>query len=402
MTSRAAAPARPTARTQSARRAGPSGRLAVGEYVGQPAAEAAQAVRRAGLKPGLDRSFGCQAELLGLVVAQEPTAGEDLARNGMVTLYVAAPGNAPLEENSDTPSLEDVDPVPASDASLQAVVPEAEASQAPLRPRRPRKPGLAERQPQVFDTPPAPVPADRGIAGETEALAADDAPTEAWESETRVEAPAPSDGEEVDAPIPPDGEEYDEGVPDDRGDEEFSHEEFVVHVDDVFAGRSGRGLPAWRRVYPRRRTVEALGGRGVRARLTAHPLLAGSAAGMLAVWAVVGVVVALANHPAPIHTASVPTSGAAAPAIRVPVKVPAPKPEDVRPVRASASAHFDPRAREVLSRPPEVISAKRAAVRVEEASVQVTPSQRPDPPSTPASAPPAPVREQTQGGLFSP
>ena len=54
----------------------------VGEYVGQLAADAAQAVRRAGLKPGLDRSFGCEPELLGLVVAQDPVAGSDLARNG--------------------------------------------------------------------------------------------------------------------------------------------------------------------------------------------------------------------------------------------------------------------------------------------------------------------------------
>jgi len=55
-------------------------------------------VRRAGLCPGLDRSFGCEAELIGLVVAQEPAAGSDLARNGMVTLYVAAPGAGPMDE----------------------------------------------------------------------------------------------------------------------------------------------------------------------------------------------------------------------------------------------------------------------------------------------------------------
>jgi hypothetical protein len=78
---------------------GPAGRLAVGEYVGHLAAQAAQAVRRAGLRPGLDRSFGCSPKLLGQVVAQEPPAGSELARNGLVTLYVAAPSVPQAEEN---------------------------------------------------------------------------------------------------------------------------------------------------------------------------------------------------------------------------------------------------------------------------------------------------------------
>ena len=92
MTDRTAVPERVTQRAKTARRGGGSGPQAVGDYVGQPAGEAAQAVRRGGLRPGLDRSFGCPAELTGLVVAQDPAAGSGLARNGMVTLYVAAPG----------------------------------------------------------------------------------------------------------------------------------------------------------------------------------------------------------------------------------------------------------------------------------------------------------------------
>ncbi len=78
---------------------GLAGRLTVGEYVGQVAAEAAQAVRRAGLRPGLDRSFGCSPDLFGQVVAQDPPAGSELARNGLVTLYVAAPSVVQAEEN---------------------------------------------------------------------------------------------------------------------------------------------------------------------------------------------------------------------------------------------------------------------------------------------------------------
>src|SRR5271166_28233 len=107
MTDRTASADRAVERAKSARRGGPSGRLVVGEYVGQAAGDAAQAVRRAGLRPGLDRSFGCEAELIGLIVAQEPVAGGDLARNGMVTLYVAAPGNAPIDEDTDAPETLD-------------------------------------------------------------------------------------------------------------------------------------------------------------------------------------------------------------------------------------------------------------------------------------------------------
>ena len=165
--------------------------------MGQPAADAAQDVRRAGLKPGLERSFGCEAELLGLVVAQEPGAGSDLGRNGMVTLYVAAPGAVPLDGDAEVRSEPDPDSAPATPP--QAVVP---AADAPQRARRRRKPRLAHRAAQVCDIPPAPVPAERAPADEVEAPAFEVAPTEAWALEPDVHVSAPSDGEE-----------YDEGVP---------------------------------------------------------------------------------------------------------------------------------------------------------------------------------------------
>jgi hypothetical protein len=347
-------------------------------------------VRRAGLKPGLDRSFGCEPELLGLVVAQEPAAGDDLARNGMVILYVAAPGNAPMDEDTDV-RPEGLGPASASVASPPVVVLEVDAPQAPPRVRRPRKPGLAEREPPVFDIPPAPIGPGRGLAGEAEAAAADDAPTEASVSEAQV-----------DAPIPPEGEEYDEGVSDDRVDDEPSHEEFVVHADDVFAGRASRGLPAWRRVYPRKRTVRALGGRRVRARLAEHPLLVRAAGGMLAVWAVVGVAVALAGHPARMHAASVPERDSDARAIRRRVEPPAPEPKVVRPVGVSARAHVRPRDTRAHRRPPRPAAAKRAVARPAGARVRAAPSPRLAPSAAAASTPSAPVQEQTQGGLFSP
>jgi len=107
-------------RTPKPRRGGPSGRLTVGEHVGQPAGEAAQAVRRAGLRPGLDRSFGCEPELVGQVVAQEPAAGSDLARNGLVTLYVAAPGVAQPDEDAPQTQAAPDPPVPAVPAAAEA------------------------------------------------------------------------------------------------------------------------------------------------------------------------------------------------------------------------------------------------------------------------------------------
>ena len=134
----APAQAKQRSRTPGARRA--VGRLAVGDYVGQPAAEAAQAVRRAGLRPGLDRSFGCDHDLVGLVVEQDPAGGEELARNGMVTLYVAAPGPATAAEHTDADiydAAQGTISLVAEDAALQS--PDARPSPSGAPP--PRKPG---------------------------------------------------------------------------------------------------------------------------------------------------------------------------------------------------------------------------------------------------------------------
>jgi PASTA domain len=123
----------------------------VSDHVGQPAAEAARAVRRAGLRPGLDRSFGCAAQLTGLVVAQEPASGEQIARNGMVTLYIAAPG-AEAEQ--------DVPPGDPERSATDDTVPHA-----PVAPEIPgadqrrarRKPGRAPGgEKRTFPPPPQP------------------------------------------------------------------------------------------------------------------------------------------------------------------------------------------------------------------------------------------------------
>src|ERR1700683_4408612 len=132
MTDRTASSGRAVERSKSARRGGPSGRQAVGDYVGRPASDAAQAVRRAGLRPGLDRSFGCASELVGQVVEQEPTAGSDLTRNGLVTLYVAAPGVAEMTSEEH--------PRPAPATPVVPAAPDAGEEDAPssAAPRRRR------------------------------------------------------------------------------------------------------------------------------------------------------------------------------------------------------------------------------------------------------------------------
>src|ERR1700730_348019 len=100
MNATAATPARTAEHGADGHRGKPRG-LVVSEYVGQTAADAAMSIRRARPRPGLGRSLGWEPELVGQVVAQEPTAGSELARNAMVTLYVAAPAAVPDDERPD-------------------------------------------------------------------------------------------------------------------------------------------------------------------------------------------------------------------------------------------------------------------------------------------------------------
>jgi hypothetical protein len=58
----------------------------------QPASEAAIALRRAGLRPALERTFHWGEATHGLVVAQEPAAGSDVPLDSPVLLFVSAPG----------------------------------------------------------------------------------------------------------------------------------------------------------------------------------------------------------------------------------------------------------------------------------------------------------------------
>ncbi len=371
------APARRAQRAQSARRGGPSGRQVVGEYVGQPAGDAAQAVRRAGLCPGLDRSFGCDSELIGLVVEQEPSAGSDLARNGMVTLYVAAPGSGPTDEE---PATSDP-PAQAPVASEQAESEPPDTSSSPTRARR-RKPGLAQRGPRVFDPPPAPILLEREPAAQA-------ALTQEWSSPNDPYAP---------------GEDLVGGSGDERGETELSHDEFVVHLDDVLAGRAN-GPRRLRRVYPHRRTATVLArGGGVRAWLGEHSLLVRLVGAALAVWILVGLASALDGQHARTPTASAISSTKKPAPTHTPethVRVPAPRVKSARPETRPPQAHTFARSTQaphhLRGRPP----VREIAAPPERPVVQTSPARSPAPRAA-TGEPSAPAARQTQGGLFSP
>jgi len=364
-------------------RGGPPGRLIVGDYVGQPAAEAAQGVRRAGLRPGLDRSFGCDANLTGLIVAQEPSGGEELGRNGMVTLYVAAPGNTVVEEIVERSDGTGDGEVPRSAVNAQACAPQSKAEPHQVEgARRLRKPGLAKGETtHLFD--PVPDPrvtlqyacgleepslGETPIAGECDASPDACAQTFKFGRVARLQA---SEGE-------------------------LSHEEFVVHTDDVFAGRAGGG-PGWRRPYPRRQAGRTV--RRVLARATGHPVLSMTTCAMFAVWIAVAVAGGVARRAAHTPVSSMlPQNHARTGSARTAVR------------RATVS-------RAKRTAPPAITSGTRA-----QTPHRIAPGRVPGKPravkaspvpesaqavssaagSAPVHTTPALTREQTDGGPFSP
>ena len=264
-----AAAKRPTGR----RRAGTTGSQVVGDYTGQHAGDAAQAVRRAGLRPGLERSFGDDPALLGLVVFQEPPAGNALVRNGMVTLHVAAPGNASAPDDTSTGASSE--PARASEATAEhkpAPAPEDAGAKAAHErmggSRRPRKPRGSGRAHDVFTIAPAPVLAwaragREPLAGEHDELA---------------DPPLAEDVDRV---------ERSEELSEADGFDGLTRDEFVVHVDDVFAGRTGRWHATRRAPHARQ---------GLRSWVRAHPRPAGAAAFAVAVWMLVGSLGALGSQ----------------------------------------------------------------------------------------------------------
>jgi len=395
MTDRTASAGRAVERSKSARRGGPSGRQVVGDYVGEPAGDAAQAVRRAGLRPGLDRSFGCAEELIGLVVAQEPTAGSSLARNGMVTLYVAAPGSEPIDEGTDAARVESGGLEPAAVASVE--VEQAEAASGPVRVRR-RKRGRAGRAAPVFGASPAPAPADCASPSELPTVVL---------AQPAVGVPSGWQPE----PGLPDGEPLGDEAPEELGEEAAADEEFVVHVEDVLAGRSGPGR--WRGVYPRRRAARELGaGRGVRGWLREHRVAGAAVGAAILLWAIVGFASALDGQHSHTPDASAITRddrAATRHRSQASKRALAPSSRTLRAAPRSAAHTVQPRPvfrarrRRPAAAPVRETVAPPVAAVGEAPVPQAPPAATPVPAAAPpASAPPAAAPEQTGGGLFSP
>jgi hypothetical protein len=122
------------------------GSVTVGDYLNSPAAAAVRAVRRVGLSPGLDRQFGGEPQTIGLVVAQDPQAGSEIARGAMVTLYVSAPAAGAPDEPQARSEVASEERDQVSEIALHPEVepqaahaPAVSATASPARPRRKRR-----------------------------------------------------------------------------------------------------------------------------------------------------------------------------------------------------------------------------------------------------------------------
>jgi hypothetical protein len=245
-----------------------SGRLVVGDYTGARAAQAAQAVRCAGLRPGLERSFGADPSLLGLVIAQEPQAGSALARNGLVTLHIAAPGTGTT--SAATPSS-----LPIAATTANTLVAEHSSRPIGVTPRR-RKAGLARHSP--LNTGVAPALARE--ASETSSTAGSQ--TDLEPARTDIDATEPAS---FDAQLTSD-EPYEEEAFDGP-----SREEFIVRIDRMFATHKRRHQRSWWRGLTRRAlraTGEGQGGVDERRRLISHPWLTAVGAFTVGLWVLLG------------------------------------------------------------------------------------------------------------------
>lgn len=352
---------------------GPAGRLLVGDHVGQAAAQAAQAVRRAGLRPGLDRSFGCDAEEVGRVVAQDPAAGSELARNGMVTLYVAAPGPTPTHETT----------APEADSQRTPAPPVASpgwpaTDTPPPDPgaRRARKPRPAADARSHAQHPAAPVRAREEPA---------DGPTVGQMSMTRAR--------ETDAE-PPEGETCQDAAYAVEERPTQPHEPLTEHLEDPFSGHAGE-VPGWRRVYPRRPFAGTL--RRALRWFGSHRLLALAACSLLTLWAGE----AVTRAPAGQHARAPVASGHSTPNPETPSPSdPADRPQPQRTHLARTGAHNTP-IHKWQGNPSRPQRARAGGTHHESAPVNA--GTRPPPaPVGGAPEPAPPPAQQSPGGPFSP
>jgi PASTA domain len=298
----------------------------VADYVGRAAAGAAQAVRRSGLRPALERSPSPERARVGQVVAQEPAAGSDVPRNALVTLYVAA---AP-ENVSANRGTED-------EEQLSAGV-EAE-----------RKDGTTSTTSARVSWRSTGAGWDMGDASGERVLSAPEG--------TRAPACRPeAEPRALDAVEEP--RVAAESTAKQRA------EELLDAAADLFARRGGDRGAAWRGARARSAPRDALH-RG-RAWLRRRSWISRAALAMLAAGALIGVAnVAFSTHPSPVHR---PPAAARVSARLHEVPLPSTRAEDTshpEPRRASRRRLGTPRPRRgtsasVGSAPPPSASARPA------------------------------------------
>jgi hypothetical protein len=367
-----AARAQAERRRGTPRSGGPAGRLIVGEHVGHAAAQAAQAVRRAGLRPGLERSFGGEAEQVGLVVAQDPSAGSELARNGMVTLYVAAPGPAPTHESC----------APEADSQRMPAAPVPSAGR-PARERAPLDSGVRRARK------PRPAAEARSHALDPgAAIRSGDEPLGAL----AVGKTSMIDARSTDTETPQGLEVGDAAC----GEEEHPtqpHGRLTVALEDPFSGSAGE-QEGWRRVYPRRPVRARI--RGALRWLGSHRLLALALCALLVLWADEAVTGALAPQRTRAPVAS--TLSTPDPATRSPQGIAGAAQPQVTHVARAGGRHAAIQRRRGASR--------RATSEARRPPGVATPAVGVGGPSMPLGNPPAPapapVSQQASGGPFSP
>ncbi len=380
------APRRAASAKETPRRGETPGRLKVGDHVGALAAHAAQAVRRSGLRPGLERSFGGAADLIGRIVAQEPAPGEELARNGMVTLYVAVPTPAESEATTDVHAgrAMPLEPTPASPPAASD-----HGVQGSPRARRTRK-----RRPEAtfsvesFDVAPEPAPPASEAREYDEPMHCSDA--------GQLQSGMRSGGSSASADVGLETVDLGRGHGREAAEPNWLDEDVVEHAHDILAGRRHYRGP-WHTRSSRTAPMRAV--RGLLSWSSRHRVLATTTTAFT-VWVTALALAAFSAHP--VHPPRRARASMTSPALGT---VPA------RPAAAAA-----PRARPMPS-PDQRIRRRSAAQRrvlSRPQGVKTTPvvqapvghNAQADLPSTAASAPPEGAAttgqsEQT-GGPFSP
>lgn len=347
-----------------------SGRVHVGDYVGQLAAEATQAVRRAGLRPGLDRCQGYEPAQIGHVIAQDPDAGSEVPRNSIITLHVAAPAPSAAHEPAETGHAGHDAPAPEVDTPSTSM---SELSTFHSQPR-----GEQAAYPRLEDS--------------------------RDEQQASSSHPATSGAGVEDQPT---------AIFDLRGDtseqqrDQPVDEQLLAHADELFAAHAGEH-PVWPGDYRSLAGLRAAGQlRRARGWFSRRSRPAKVASVLVGVWVAIWLLAILVEH----HPVSPrPRTGQARPLPSHVFVHAAPRPASRRHAHAPVGHPSIPRTVTEPTQTPSVPAVASPANTVDHS----TEAQAPAPPSTstastPTTAGPAPQnspnsepQQQTKGGPFSP